>query len=56
MTSNNISHTDINLENAEYENMDEDQKERLIDWFTQAIYSKKDIYLFFIKEKNYVGI
>lgn len=42
-----IKYTEIDLDNAKYENMDDDQKERLIDWFTQAINSKKDIYLFY---------
>lgn len=41
-----ISHTKIDLENAEYEGIDEIQKERLIDWFTRAKHTQKDIYLF----------
>ena len=46
-TMDYIKYTEIDLDNAKYENMDDDQKERLIDWFTQAINSKKDIYLFY---------
>ena len=41
-----IDHKKINIEKAEFKDIDEDQKLRLLDWYTQAIETKRDIYLF----------
>ena len=42
-----INYKNIKLDNANYEDLDDEQKNRLIDWFDQATASKKDIYLFY---------
>lgn len=42
-----VDHESINLEEGQYDGMDEDQIAQLKEWFNQAINNNKDIYLFY---------
>lgn len=42
-----VNYEDIDLRHAEYLDMDEQQKQEVVSWFTVAIQSKKDLYLFY---------